>query len=352
MMKAAYAPYRLNFIEPGGTSRGVLHHKDTFFLKVWDESAPHVYGLGECALFKGLSAEDNDLYEDKLRELCRNIEAGMPTDLSEHSSILFGFETALRDLASGGKRNIFASPFVEGKQNIPINGLVWMGTKDEMLGRIEQKIEAGFRTIKLKIGAIDFESELEMVRFIRNRFAPESLTIRVDANGGFKPQDALQRLDALAKYSIHSCEQPIKQGQWVEMADICRRSPIHIALDEELIGITNPMTMMSLLQTIRPHYIILKPSLMGSFSGSTEWLKMASLMNIGGWITSALESNVGLNALAQWVATLRPLIPQGLGTGALFSNNVASPLEQHADYICYNPDTEWHIPDFNWITTK
>ena len=226
-----------------------------------------------------------------------------------------------------------------------------MGTKDEMLGRIEQKIEAGFRTIKLKIGAIDFESELEMVRFIRNRFAPESLTIRVDANGGFTPQNALPCLDALAKYSIHSCEQPIKQGQWVEMADICRRSPIHIALDEELIGITNPMTMMSLLQTIRPHYIILKPSLMGSFSGSTEWLKMASLMNIGGWITSALESNVGLNALAQWVATLRPLIPQGLGTGALFSNNVTSPLEQHADYLCYNPGTEWQIPDFNWITT-
>ena len=215
MMKAAYTPYRLHFIEPGGTSRGVLLHKDTFFLKIWDESAPEVYGLGECALFKGLSAEDNIHYEDKLRELCRNIEAETATDLSEHSSIQFGFETALRDLASGGKRQIFASPFVEGKQNIHINGLVWMGTKHEMLGRIEQKIEAGFRTIKLKIGAIDFDSELELVRYIRQRFAPDSLAIRVDANGGFTPDNALQRLDALAKYSIHSCEQPIKQGQWV-----------------------------------------------------------------------------------------------------------------------------------------
>ncbi|MGN0214768.1 MAG: o-succinylbenzoate synthase [Muribaculaceae bacterium] len=351
-MKAAYAPYSLHFIEPGGTSRGVLYNKDTFFLKIWDESAPEIYGLGECALFKGLSAEDNNHYEDKLRELCRNIEAGNQTDLSEHSSILFGFETALRDLASGGKRNIFDSAFNEGKQNIPINGLVWMGTKDEMLGRIEQKINAGFRTIKLKIGAIDFDCELDMVKYIRSRFSHNELTIRVDANGGFSPDVALQRLEQLAKYQIHSCEQPIKQGQWAEMADICSKSPIHIALDEELIGINNPLTMMSLLQTIRPQYLILKPSLTGGFSGSVEWLKMASLMNIGAWITSALESNIGLNALAQWVATLQPRIPQGLGTGALFSNNITSPLEQHADYLCYNPNIKWQIPDFHWITTE
>ncbi len=349
-MKAAFAPYRLQFIEPGGTSRGVLYHKDTYFLKIWDEENPEVYGLGECALFKGLSAEDNDTYEDKLRELCRNIENGQQTDLMEYSSIMFGFETAIRDLSMGGKRLIYPSEFVAGNTTIPINGLVWMGNKDEMLARIEQKIEAGFRTIKLKIGAIDFESELDMMKFIRERFSAQELTIRVDANGGFAPSEALQKLEQLSKYDIHSCEQPIKAGQWQQMAEICANTPIPIGLDEELIGVTNPLNMMHLLKTIRPQYIILKPSLMGGFTGSTDWLKMASLMNIGGWITSALESNVGLNALAQWVATLRPLIPQGLGTGALFSNNIESPLEQEKDYLKYNANKKWQLPDFEWRT--
>lgn len=349
-MKASYAPYQLHFITPGGTSRGVLYHKDTYFLKIWDESNPDIFGIGECALFRGLSAEDNDKYESKLKEVCQNISKGIATDLSAHSSITFGLETALRDLASGGQRIIFHSPFVEGKQKIAINGLVWMGSKDEMIERIKQKIEAGFRTLKLKIGAIDFDSELDMVKYIRNHFSPDSLTIRVDANGGFSPDNALQRLEQLSAYHIHSCEQPIKQGQWEAMADICEKSPIHIALDEELIGITNPLTMMSLLRTIRPHYIILKPSLMGGISGATEWLKMASLMNIGGWITSALESNIGLNALAQWVATLKPLIPQGLGTGALFSNNIASPLRQQSDFLTYDIKREWQLPQFDWQT--
>jgi len=351
-MKAAYAPYRLQFISPGGTSRGILYHKDTYFLKIWDESNPEIYGLGECALFKGLSAEDNDTYEQKLQELCHNISVGVPTDLNEYSSITFGFETAIRDFSSGGKRLIFQSPFTDGEKTIPINGLVWMGSKDEMLQRVEQKIEAGFRTIKLKIGAIDFASELDIIKYIRKRFSQNELTIRVDANGGFSPDNALSRLGQLSAYGIHSCEQPIKQGQWQEMAEICKKSPIHIALDEELIGITNPLTMMSLLRTIQPQYIILKPSLMGGISGATEWLKMASLMNIGGWITSALESNIGLNALAQWVATLCPLIPQGLGTGALFHNNIPSPLEQRADYLAFNTSKQWNIPQFEWKTVE
>ena len=215
-----------------------------------------------------------------------------------------------------------------------------MGTKHEMLGRIEQKIEAGFRTIKLKIGAIDFDSELELVRYIRQRFAPDSLAIRVDANGGFTPDNALQRLDALAKYSIHSCEQPIKQGQWVEMADICRRSPIHIALDEELIGITNPMTMMSLLQTIRPHYIILKPSLCGGLNAADRWVQVADSYSIGHWFTSALESNIGLTAIAQWCAALNNPLPQGLGTGMLFTDNWPMPLEIRGDQLWFIPEQE------------
>ena len=349
-MKAAYAPYRLIFKAPAGTSRGILLHKDTYFLKVWDESNPEVYGLGECALFKGLSREDTPLYESKLREMCQNIGFGKSTDLSEYSSLQFGLETALCDLSNGGRRVVVDTPFVHGETTIPINGLVWMGSFDEMSARIEEKLLAGFSTIKLKIGAIDFESELELIRQLRGRFSSETLTIRVDANGGFSPEEALPKLNRLAAYGIHSCEQPIKSNQWAEMRKICAESPIHIALDEELIGITDPMQMFMLLREIAPQYLIIKPSLMGGFAGAQEWLKMAKMTNTGAWFTSALESNVGLNAIAQVVAKFNPLIPQGLGTGALYTNNIESPLYQKADYLAYNPEGKWVLPDMQWVT--
>ena len=349
-MKAAYAPYRLIFKAPAGTSRGILLHKDTYFLKVWDESNPEVYGLGECALFKGLSREDTPLYESKLREMCQNIGLGKSTDLSEYSSLQFGLETALCDLSNGGRRVVVDTPFVHGETTIPINGLVWMGSFDEMSARIEEKLSAGFTTIKLKIGAIDFESELELIRLLRGRFSSETLTIRVDANGGFSPEEALPKLNRLAAYGIHSCEQPIKPNQWAEMRKICAESPIHIALDEELIGITDPMQMFMLLREIAPQYLIIKPSLMGGFAGAQEWLKMAKMTNTGAWFTSALESNVGLNAIAQVVAKFNPLIPQGLGTGALYTNNIESPLYQKADYLAYNPEGKWVLPDMQWVT--
>ena len=349
-MKAAYAPYRLIFKAPAGTSRGILLHKDTYFLKVWDESNPEVYGLGECALFKGLSREDTPLYESKLREMCQNIDLGKGTDLSEYSSLQFGLETALCDLSNGGRRVVVDTPFVHGETTIPINGLVWMGSFDEMSARIEEKLSAGFTTIKLKIGAIDFESELELIRQLRGRFSSETLTIRVDANGGFSPEEALPKLNRLAAYGIHSCEQPIKPNQWAEMRKICAESPIHIALDEELIGITDPMQMFMLLREIAPQYLIIKPSLMGGFAGAQEWLKMAKMTNTGAWFTSALESNVGLNAIAQVVAKFNPLIPQGLGTGALYTNNIESPLYQKADYLAYNPEGKWVLPDMQWVT--
>lgn len=349
-MKAAYAPYRLIFKAPAGTSRGILLHKDTYFLKVWDESNPEVYGLGECALFKGLSREDTPLYESKLREMCQNIALGKSTDLSEYSSLQFGLETALCDLSNGGRRVVVDTPFVHGETTIPINGLVWMGSFDEMSARIEEKLSVGFSTIKLKIGAIDFESELELIRQLRGRFSSETLTIRVDANGGFSPEEALPKLNRLAAYGIHSCEQPIKPNQWAEMRKICAESPIHIALDEELIGITDPMQMFMLLREIAPQYLIIKPSLMGGFAGAQEWLKMAKMTNTGAWFTSALESNVGLNAIAQVVAKFNPLIPQGLGTGALYTNNIESPLYQKADYLAYNPEGKWVLPEMQWVT--
>ncbi|MDD2961738.1 MAG: o-succinylbenzoate synthase [Muribaculaceae bacterium] len=347
-MKAAYAPYRLNFITPGGTSRGVMNYKDTYFIKIWNEDYPELFGLGECPLFKGLSIEDDDTYEPKLNELCRNIENNIPTDLSAYSSIKFGLESAIYDYTNGCRRIYFHSDFTKGNCRIPINGLVWMGTKEQMLMRIDEKIKSGFKTLKLKIGAIDFSSELEMIDYIRCKFSPEQLEIRLDANGGFSIDNAMDRLTKLSLLDIHSIEQPIMAGQWNEMSYLCSNSPIPIALDEELIGITDLLVMNELLKTISPQYIILKPSLMGGLSGAEEWLKMAAQYNIGGWITSALESNVGLNTLAQWVAILQVKIPQGLGTGNLYSNNINSPLEQKEDYIFHNVNNKWALPDLNW----
>lgn len=348
-MKAAFAKYTLNFIEPGGTSRGILYNKDTYFIKLWEENDPERYGIGECALFKGLSAEDDETYETKLRDLCKNISENKETDLSEYSSIMFGLETAILDFSNGCKRVCFSEDFANGKCRIPINGLVWMGSKDDMIKRIDKKIENGFRTIKIKVGAIDFSQELDVIKYIRQRYSSSDLTIRVDANGGFSPADALDKIGELSKFKIHSIEQPIKAGQWEEMSKLCSATPIPIALDEELIGISNPMVKLELLRTIHPHYIILKPSLMGGFEGSTDWLKMASQLNIGGWITSALESNIGLNAIVQWVATLQVKIPQGLGTGMLYSNNITSPLQQESDYLWSNPQHSWSIPQLKWI---
>lgn len=347
-MKASYCRYLLRFKSPAGTSRGVLREKETFFLKLEDEDMPGVFGLGECALFRGLSADDVPGYEDKLKELCRNIAADRDTDLSAFPSIRFGLETAIYDFSNGCTRLPFPSDFTEGRSAIPINGLVWMGTKDEMLSRIDEKIKEGFTTIKLKVGAIDFESELELVRHIRKVFPPEVLAIRLDANGGFTPENALGRLEAFARYGIHSIEQPIRQGQWEAMRSICESSPVDIALDEELIGISTPQGMAEMLDTVKPRYIILKPSLLGGFSGSELWMQTAAVRNIGGWITSALESNVGLNAIAQWTARMGAELPQGLGTGMLYENNVGSPLEQRGDVLCFNPDKPWSFPQFDW----
>lgn len=347
-MKATYAPYRLLFKNPSGTSRGILTYKDTYFLKLWDPKDPSKYGIGECALFKGLSAEDDESYEDKLKELCKNIEENKATDLSEHSSIKFGLEGAILDYTNGCNRIYFPSEFIEGNAPIPINGLVWMGTKDEMGQRINEKIEQGFRVIKLKVGAIDFNSELELIDHIRCKYTPEQLEIRLDANGGFTSQNAMDRLEKLSNFDIHSIEQPIKAGKWNEMAYICDHSPIPIALDEELIGITDAHQMNELLTIINPKYIILKPSLMGGLSGAEDWLRLASKHDIGGWITSSLESNIGLNVLAQWISTLNVRIPQGLGTGNLYTNNIISPLYQEKDYLSYNPEISCEVPQLDW----
>lgn len=335
MKRAEYSRYLLHFKEDAGTSRGVLKEKETFFVKVWDESCPEVFGMGECALFRGLSADDRKNYEEKLEEVCLRIEEVKMEELEEWSSIRFGVEMALQDLAMGGCQLYFPSAFTEGRQAIEINGLIWMGDKSTMLQRIQQKLEAGFHCIKLKIGAIDFEAELSLLQYIRERFSREKVELRVDANGAFAPEEAMSKLEALAAFGLHSIEQPIRQGQWEEMAHLCRETPIPIALDEELIGVYGRKKKLELLEKVQPQYIILKPALCGGFSGAREWIELAEKRGIGWWVTSALESNIGLNALAQWVATLGNPMPQGLGTGQLYTNNLWSPLRQEGECLIY-----------------
>lgn len=351
-MRAAYCHYRLDFLQPAITSRSVMRCKDTYFIKLWQEHSPAIYGIGECALFKGLSHDDRPGYEARLDALCAAINRGEdvdPVTLGDWSSMVFGYGMAIRDLANGGLRRPYPSDWSLGQSEIVINGLIWMGNADEMLARIKRKLDDGFRCVKLKIGGVDFDEELALLRYIRTRFSPDVLELRVDANGAFAPADALRKLDALSTFTIHSIEQPIKAGQWDEMRAICERSPIPVALDEELIGLTTESERERMLNAIQPAYIILKPSLCGGFEASDWWIRKAESNGIGWWATSALESNIGLNAIAQWVSCHEPDMPQGLGTGMLYSNNIASPLSQVRDVLRYDVDGKWIMPDLPWI---
>lgn len=343
MLQATCSKYILHFKQPAGTSRGTLTEKETWFIKIWGSREPEIFGVGECALFRGLSADDVPSYESKLAEVCQHIDSISLEELQSWSSIRFGVETALADLSHTGKRLIYPSSFPDGKSSIEINGLIWMGDKETMRQRIIEKLEAGFHCIKLKIGAIDFEAELDLLHTIRSQFSKETIELRVDANGAFTPDEAPRKLERLARYDLHSIEQPIRQGQWEQMGELCRNTPIPIALDEELIGVNETLDKVTLLETIQPQYIILKPSLAGGFLGSGEWIQLAEERHIGWWITSALESNVGLNAIAQWAATKQTTMPQGLGTGQLYTNNIPSPLEQTGSMLQYNPLKKWDL---------
>ena len=336
-MRLEFAPYLLEFKEPGGTSRGVMTEKPTFFIKVYDENDPEHFGIGEAAVFPGLSPEADGRYVLKLTELMANVAIGKDTDLSRHSSIQFGLEQALFDFSNGCRSRYFPGEFTEGKSSIEINGLIWMGKYDRMIERIDQKIEQGFRCLKLKIGAIGWKEETDMLRHIRNKYSEHELTIRVDANGAFSPSECLKRLNELSVFGIHSIEQPIKAGNPSIMARICRESPIPVALDEELIGKHSREERIKTLQEIMPAYIILKPALCGGFQGTAEWVEEAEKRGISWWITSALESNIGLNAIAQFTFFLRAEGPQGLGTGGVFTNNFETPLYLEGDRLKFNP---------------
>jgi len=346
MLKAFYKKHTLHFKKPGGTSRGVLREKDSWFLVVYDDQAPEKKGIGECSIIPRLSVDDRPDFEQKLSEVADNITTHaywLEEGLTEFPSIRFGLETALKDLNAEIPRILFPSGFTAGKESIPINGLVWMGSFEEMSRQIKEKVEQGFRCIKLKIGAIDFDEELTLLKGIRREFPEKDMELRVDANGAFSPEEALIKLQRLAELQLHSIEQPIRQNQWEEMARICALSPVPVALDEELIGISDPEKISKMLDTINPQYIILKPSLLGGWRQSELFISEAEKRKIGWWVTSALEANIGLNAIAQWTFILNSNMYQGLGTGQLFTNNLPSPLTIKDGHLHYNVNGLWDM---------
>ncbi|WP_300977127.1 o-succinylbenzoate synthase [Flavobacterium sp.] len=342
-MKATYHKYLLDFKRPSGTSRGVMTTKETWFLLLEEDEK---WGIGECGILRGLSADDRPDYETKLQWVCENVHLGeraLWEALMEFPSIQFGVEMAFLSLKSENPFLLFPSDFTSGTQSIVINGLVWMGEPSFMKAQIEEKIAQGFSCIKLKIGAIDFDKELALLRYIRTHFSENQIEIRVDANGAFDSNEALYKLNQLSDFKLHSIEQPIAKNKAVTMAELCKTTPFPIALDEELIGVFSLADKEQLLKDIQPQYIILKPSFVGGFRGTQEWIGLADKYNIGWWITSALESNIGLNAIAQWTYLQNSKMPQGLGTGALYINNFDCPLEVEKGQLWYRKDANWHF---------
>ena len=340
-MKATYHKYILNFKRPSGTSRGILTDKETWFIVLEKDGKK---GIGECGILRGLSIDDRPDYEAKLQWTCAHIHLGenqLWEALIEFPSIQFGVEMAFQSLRSKSPFLLLPSDFTNGEKSIPINGLVWMGSTSFMKQQIEEKLAEGFRCVKLKIGAIDFDTELQLLGYIRQHFTPEQIEIRVDANGAFDVSLALDKLIQLSEFKLHSIEQPIPKNNTDNMAELCKTTPIPIALDEELIGVFSLEEKEALLQKIKPQYIILKPSFIGGFRGTKEWISLAEKYKIGWWITSALESNIGLNAIAQWTFLQHNLMPQGLGTGALYTNNFDCPLVVSEGQLWYEKKRDW-----------
>ena len=354
-LQASFTKKVFHFNFTARTSRGRMTDRTSWFIKIWDEAKPSIFGIGECAPLPGLSIDSKPDYEEVLQHvmtavpslsiqsssLLKDAKAIVPPG---HPSIVFGLETALIDLKNGGERIIFNNSFIQSKP-IPINGLVWMGDLDVMLQQASIKIDEGFRCIKVKVGGLNFEKECDIIQYIRKKYFRDEIEIRLDANGSFKPEDALYKLYDLAKYKIHSIEQPIKPGR-PEMEELCKKSPIPIVLDEELIGVESVDEKKKLLERIKPNFIILKPSLVGGIQSTEEWIATAEAQGIKWWMTSALESNVGLNAICQFTANYPVTMPQGLGTGTLYDDNFQSPLEVVKGEILFNPKLSWDLGEF------
>ncbi|PIY08977.1 MAG: o-succinylbenzoate synthase [Flexibacter sp. CG_4_10_14_3_um_filter_32_15] len=341
MYSASYKKHRLKFRFLAGTSRGTMTQRDTYFiyLSKKQKNDDTIIGTGEISPLSGLSIDFLPNLETIIADVCKRIENSSEKntidslqaifDLIPASlpAVRFGFETAFLDLQNGGKRLIYKNDFSLNQKAIPINGLVWMGDFEFMQSQLEEKLEQGFSCIKLKIGAIDFEKECKLLELIRKRFDENKITIRVDANGAFAADEALNKLEILSNYAIHSIEQPIAANQWYEMKQLCAATPLPIALDEELIPLTNLEDKKQMLDYIKPQFVIFKPTLLGGLQKTAEWIELCKEKNIDWWITSALESNIGLNAIAQFVANYNPTLPQGLGTGKLYHNNIESSLK-------------------------
>lgn len=345
-LKASIRKHTFSFLHPAGTSRGIYNTRDSWFIYI---SNGEETGIGECPPLPGLSIDYSNDFEDYLRTICddfNNENLDLSSGLNDFPSIKFGFETATKDLFYGGQRKIFDNDFFKGTEKIKINGLIWMGSIEYITRQVKEKLKNGFKCLKFKIGAFENDSELEIISKLRQQFNDSELEIRVDANGAYSPEKAKIVIEKLAKLKVHSIEQPIKAGSIKEMADLCNSSPVAIALDEELIGKKTIEEKIDLLNTVKPHYLILKPALLGGFSSSDEWISVAKKMGINWWATSALESTIGLNAIAQWVCSHDFFLPQGLGTGMIYSNNIESPLSLSNDYLFYDVNKKWSDNNF------
>lgn len=355
-LKIVYKPYTLHFREEAGTSRGVLTQKTSWILKITDPEKPGVEAYGECGPLPGLSVDDIPDFEVQLATVCEifneldlevfpfNLSIILDQLVPQHlPSVRFGLEMALLDFMNGGKKIIFKNSFSDGEGGILMNGLIWMGSFDHMLRQVETKLEQGFSTLKMKVGAIDFDKECSILQSIRERFSAEQITLRVDANGAFRPDEVGEKLEKLATFNLHSIEQPVQSGQHTLMKELCSVSPVPVALDEELIGVFDYREKFALLKKLMPPFIILKPTLLGGFQHTREWIEIANRLGISWWVTSALESNIGLNAIAQFTHSFNNPLPQGLGTGQLYTNNFSSPLTIKKGRLLYDRNGQWDL---------
>jgi o-succinylbenzoate synthase len=346
MIRASFRKKILSFIRPAETARGVLTRKPSWYIFLADDEAPGIEGIGECSIIPGLSRETEEKVDRKIYEVCRVINRKGKVDcsgLAGYPSLAFGFETALTDLKTGGKKILFPSSFTEGRLFIRINGLIWMGPMDYLLKQVEEKLDQGFDCLKFKIGSLHPEEDLQLIKSVRNRFPAHKLELRVDANGAFSFNSALEIMKKLADLEVHSIEQPIKPDLWEEMALLCMNAPIPVALDEELLGKYDPEEKRLLVSRIQPQFLVLKPGLLGGFHQAMEYITLAKRKNIGWWITSALESNIGLNAISQWTFTFGSSMAQGLGTGKLYQQNISCPLSLEGDRLFFRPGEEWNL---------
>ena len=346
MLRARWIEHTLHPHFSLGTSKGTINDRIVWYLIAWDDARPDVMGIGEAALFPGHSKEFPADVRTKLVELCARTDDWrhrLITDLVDVPSVRFAVEQCMRDLAVSGTKELFPSEFLVGRSTLPINGLVWMGDKATMRDRIREQIDGGNTCVKMKIGAIGITDELELLSAVRKEFSAADLTLRVDANGAFDALNVMDVLEQLAALDVHSIEQPVAPGLYEMMEELCARSPIPIALDEDLIGLNRRDLKADLLDHVRPAYIVLKPSLVGGWQAAQEWIDLANERNIRWWVTSALESSIGLNAIAQWVATLGVTMPQGLGTGKVYANNIPSPLLAERGQLRYRPEVAWDL---------